>query len=183
MIVTTMCIGIFTDNKDMYKTAVEYAGNGKSNGAILNYINDQGQCQESGRDQGHTQLGLGFLGDVCEVAWKQGDDLYGLGNSRLAVGFEYTAKYNLGFEVPYNPIPDVFGNHRNPTISAKFRGNLRPIYEKVYHHYHDRMGLEMKYTKMVLDKIRPEGFHWDHPSFGTLMYANLPGKVVLTPAR
>ncbi len=32
----------------------------------------------------------------------------------------------------------------------------------------------MKYTKMVIDKIRPEGEHWDHVSWGTLMYANLP---------
>jgi chondroitin AC lyase len=174
MIVTTMCIGIFTDNIEMYKGAVEYARNGKSTGAIPNYICESGQCQESGRDQGHTQLGLGFLGDVCEVAWKQGDDLYSAFDNRLATGFEYTAKYNLGFDVPYDPIPDIFGNHLNPSISAKGRGSFRPIYEKIYHHYHDRAGMEMKYTKMVLDKIQPEGFHWDHASFGTLMYCNYP---------
>jgi hypothetical protein len=36
------------------------------------------------------------------------------------------------------------------------------------------MGMEMKFTKMMLDKIRPEGYHWDHSSFGTLMYSGLP---------
>jgi hypothetical protein len=174
MIVTTMCIGIFTENRELYKSAVEYAKNGKSNGAIPNYISETGQCQESGRDQAHTQLGLGYLGDVCEVAWKQGDDLYGAFNNRLATGYEYTAKYNLGEEVPYLPVPDLFGNNLHPAISESGRGNFRPVYEKVYHHYHDRLGLEMKYTKMVIDKIRPEGFHWDHPSFGTLLYSNLP---------
>ena len=28
--------------------------------------------------------------------------------------------------------------------------------------------------KLVLDKIRPEGFHWDHSSFGTLLHSQLP---------
>ncbi len=174
MIVTTMCTGIFTDNREMYNVAVEYAKTGKSNGAIPNYIYESGQCQESGRDQGHTQLGLGFLGDVCEVAWKQGDDLYGAFDNRVAKGFEYTAKYNLGYEVAYNPVPDVFGKNLHPVISETGKGNFRPVFEKIYHHYHDVTGLEMPYTKMVLDKIRPEGFHWDHESYGTLLYDGVP---------
>lgn len=174
MIVTTMCIGIFTDNREMYDIAIKYAQTGKSTGAIPNYIYPSGQCQESGRDQAHTQLGLGFIGDICEVAWKQGDDLYSAFDNRVAAGYEYAAKYNLNFDVSYDPVPDVFGNHRNPKISEDKRGIFRPIYEMVYHHYHDRVGLEMKYTKLVLERIRPEGYHWDHPSFGTLLYENLP---------
>lgn len=174
MIVTTMCIGIFTDDADIYHAAVEYAKNGHSNGAIPNYIRDWGQCQESGRDQQHTQLGLGYVGDYCEVAWKQGDDLYGAFDNRLATGTEYTAKYNLGKEVEFKPLPDLFEKNAWKIISDKGRGNFRPIYEKIYHHYHDLKGLEMKYTGMVLQKIRPEGFHWDHPSFGTLFYYEMP---------
>jgi hypothetical protein len=158
----------------MYHGALEYAKNGHSNGAIPNYIHESGQCQESGRDQQHTQLGLGYLADLCEVAWKQGDDLYGAFGNRLAVGFEYTAKYNLGYEVSFQPVPDLFGKNLNPIISEKGRENFRPVYEKIYHHYHDLKGLEMKYTGMVLEKIRPEGFHWDHSSFGTLLYNQLP---------
>jgi hypothetical protein len=174
MITTIMCIAIFIDDPNMYKNAVEYARNGKSLGAIPNYIYESGQCQESGRDQGHTQMGLGFVGDYCEIAWKQGDDLYSAFNNRLAAGFEYTSKYNLGDDVLYDSVPDIFGRHLNPKISEQGRGRFRPVYEKVYHHYHDRMGLEMKYTRMVIDKIQPEGFNWDHSSFGTLMYSGLP---------
>ena len=174
MIATTMGIGIFTDDRSMYEGALKYARTGKSNGAIPNYIAASGQCQESGRDQAHTQLGLGFLGNVCEVAWKQGDDLYGALDNRVATGFEYTARYNLNHEVPYNPVPDFFGSNRHKKISEEKRGEFRPVYEMVYHHYHDRLGLEMKYTKMVLNKTRPEGFHWDHPSFSSLLYENLP---------
>ena len=174
MIATTMCMGIFLDDAAMYNGAIDYVKNGHSNGAIPNYIRESGQCQESGRDQQHTQLGLGYLADLCEVAWKQGDDLYGAFNNRVALGFEYTAGYNLGEEVNYQPVPDLFGKNLYPVISEKGRGNFRPVYEIIYHHYHDRMGLEMKQTKLVLDKIRPEGFHWDHSSFGTLLHSQLP---------
>jgi hypothetical protein len=176
MITTTMCIGIFVNDAAMYHGAVEYAKSGQSNGAIPNYISESGQCQESGRDQQHTQLGLGFLADLCEIAWKQGDDLYGAFDNRVAAGFEYTAKYNLGEEVDYKSVPDLFGKNQYAVISDKGRGNFRPVYEKIYHHYHDLKGLEMKYTKRILDQIRPEGFHWDHSSFGTLFYHQLPAK-------
>lgn len=174
MITTNMCIGIFMNDVAMYRSAVEYAKSGPSNGAIPNYIRESGQCQESGRDQQHTQLGLGYLADLCEIAWKQGDDLYGAFDNRVAIGFEYTAKYNLGEAVEYQPVPDLFGKNQYAVISEKGRGNFRPIYEKIYHHYHDLKGLEMPYTKRVLDQIRPEGFHWDHSSFGTLFYHQLP---------
>lgn len=174
MIVTMMCIGVFCDDAAIFDRAVDYYLNGEGNGAIRYYVNDFGACQESGRDQQHTQLGLGYLADACEVAWKQGEDLYGAYDNRLALGFEYTAQYNLGFDVRYEPYTSIDGKYRNPEISAKGRGRFRPIYEKVYHHYHDRVGLEMKYTKTVIDRNRPEGEHWDHVSWGTLLYAGLP---------
>lgn len=57
IVVTNMCMGIFLDDENMYWGALEYIQNGRSTGAIPNYINESGQCQESGRDQGHIQLG------------------------------------------------------------------------------------------------------------------------------
>jgi hypothetical protein len=163
MIVTTMSIGIFCDDRGIYDRAVDYALHSSGHGALDHYVYPSGQCQESTRDQPHTQLGLGYFGDACETAWKQGQDLWGAYEDRLAIGFEYTARYNLGLDVP-----------AEGKISAEGRGRFRPVYEKVYHHYHDRRGLEMKYTKEVIDKIRPEPPHWDHIPWGTLMFAGLP---------
>jgi hypothetical protein len=48
------------------------------------------------------------------------------------------------------------------------------IYERAYHHYHDRRGMEMPYTKQVLHKTRPEGWQLHHIPWCTLMFANLP---------
>ena len=174
MIQSMMAMAVFLDDRAIFDRAVDHYMNGRSNGAILHYVNDFGECQESGRDQSHTQMGLGFLGCACEIGWKQGADLYGAYNNRLAVGFEYTAKYNVGYEVPYEPYRSIDGKYNYLTISRIGRGRFRPIYERIYHHYHDRMGMEMPYATKVLDKIRPEGWAMQHAAWGTLMFANVP---------
>jgi hypothetical protein len=125
-------------------------------------------CQESGRDQGHTQLGIGELATLCECAWNQGDDLYGYADNRLLKGFEYTAKYMLGNAVSYKPYKDSY--RQQDTISAKSRNERRPIYEMVWNHYTNRRGIAAPYTKLLAEAIRPEGYHRDHPGFGTLLF-------------
>jgi hypothetical protein len=62
-------------------------------------------------------MGLSFLACACEMAWKQGVDLYGAADNRLALAFEYTAKYNLGEDVPYEPYRSVEGRYHYRTLS------------------------------------------------------------------
>ena len=65
---TMMAIAVFSDDRQMFDRAVKYFQTGSGNGALTHYIiNESGQCQESGRDQGHTQLGLGLLAAACEI--------------------------------------------------------------------------------------------------------------------
>jgi len=151
MIQTMLAMGVFLDDRKMFDRAVDYYKHGKGNGAIENYINEFGECQESGRDQAHTQMGLGFLGCACEMAWKQGVDLYGAADNRLALGFEYTAKYNLGEEVPYEPYRSIDGKYNYRTISSDSRGRFSPIYDRVVVHYHTRKKLEMPYSRKVAE--------------------------------
>ena len=119
-------------------------------------------------------MGFVYLGCAAEIAGKQGEDLYGALDNRLALGFEYTAKYNLGREVPYEPYRRHAGRYYYPKISDRSRGRFSGIYERVYHHYHDRMGLEMPFTAQVIKKTRPERWRSAHASWGTLMYAGQP---------
>lgn len=174
MIQTMLAMGVFLDDRQMFQRAVDYYLDGQGNGAIRNYINEFGECQESGRDQAHTQMGLGYLGCAAEIAWKQGVDLYGACDNRLANGYEYTAKYNLGHDVPYEPYRSHAGRYNYPAISEKARGRFSSIYERVYHHYHDRMGQEMPFTGQVVEKIRPERWQTAYASWGTLMHAGQP---------
>lgn len=107
-----MAAAILWDDVDMYKKCVNFYLYGNDNGTISHYIDgDTGQCQESGRDQQHTVLGLGAVSAICELAWKQGNDLYSAYENRALLGYEYTVKYNLGYDVPFETWTDVTGKY------------------------------------------------------------------------
>ncbi|WP_439482619.1 heparinase II/III family protein [Cyclobacterium plantarum] len=144
MIHTMLCIGIFTDRPDIFQRAAERFYWGPNNGGITKYIYPTGQIQESTRDWPHVQLGLGELAKAAQVAWTQGMDFYQVADQRLALGFEYTAKYMLGEDVP------VYGS-----ISPRGRGDFRDIYESVYQHYTSIKKMEMPYSGKAIEKTRP----------------------------
>jgi len=173
---TVMAIAVFCNDRPMFERALRYYVNGQGNGSLFNYIiNDEGQVQESGRDQAHTQLGLGMLAECCAIAWNQGLDLYAYGNNRLLKGFEYTAKFNLGNdEVPFAEWLDRTGKYHHTQISQKARGELRAVYEQVYNHYVVEKELPAPYIRQAAEKLRPEGPGKpgaDHPGYGTLYFA------------
>lgn len=176
MLQTMLSMGVFLDDREMFDRAVNYYLEGSGNGAILNYFNDFGQCQETGRDQAHTQMGLEFLANSCEIAWNQGIDLYGAHNNRLLLGFEYTAQYNLGFDVKYEPFESYQGRYFYKSISEEARGRLRPMYEKVLNHYKNRKRLEAPFTEQAVMKTRPESRGRSILPWGTLMFAQQPAE-------
>jgi hypothetical protein len=171
-----MAIGIYCDDRVLFDRAVNYYMHGCGDGRLAHYIYDNGQCQESGRDQQHTQLGLAHMGDACEMAWHQGLDLYSELDNRLLLGFEYTAKYELGEEVPFLPDVDQTGNYRHTVISPRSR--LRNNFEQIYNHYVNRMGLPAPWVTKAAQQVRPEGapFGADATGFGTLLYSRPLGK-------
>ena len=76
--------------------------------------------------------------------------------------------------MPYEPYRSHAGRYNYPAISEKARGRFSSIHERVYHHYYDRIGLEMRFTGQVVEKIRPERWQTAHASWGTLMHAGQP---------
>ena len=146
-----MACALAIGDSAMYKAAIDYYLHGYDNGSLSRYISETGQCQETGRDQAHAQLGLEAMADICEMAWSQGDDLWGALDNRLMKGFEYTAKYNLGYDVPFEIWTDCTGLYNEWTEpGAMGRGKLWDIYELPYNHFVKRKGLKMPYTKQVL---------------------------------
>lgn len=170
---TIMAIGVFTNDWKLFNRALDYYYNGPSDGALIHYvINTSGETQESGRDQAHSQLGIGNLAEVAEVAWAQGFDLYAAYDNRLLAGFEYVASYNLGNEVPFTPTVDTTGKYRHYVISSLDRGQFRPIYEMAYNHYARRENIKSPRTQQAAEHIRPEGRtpYADNVGFGTLLF-------------
>ncbi|HEY1661673.1 MAG TPA: alginate lyase family protein [Verrucomicrobiae bacterium] len=178
---TMMAIAVFCNDRPMFERALHYYVDGAGDGRLTHYIiNETGQCQESGRDQQHTQLGLAHLGDSCEIAWHQGLDLYGYDNNLLLRGFEYTAKYNLGEDVPFAETMDRTGKYHHLVISPNGRGRFRAVYEEIYNHYVNERGLSAPSVQQAIERIRPEGPGMpgaDHVGFGTLLFAGVASNI------
>lgn len=187
-----LAIGVLCDDRTIYDEALDYFKNGAGNGAIAKavyYIHQGslGQWQESGRDQGHNTLGIALMGPFCEMAWNQGDDMYGYSNNRFRAGCEYVAKYNLGNDVPYITYNNC-DNVNQKVISSSSRGNTRPAWEMAYNHYVNRMGIASPYTQQYAEQVRPEGGGGDYGStsggydqlgYGTLTFTVEP--TAITP--
>ncbi|MFE3138455.1 alginate lyase family protein [Streptomyces scopuliridis] len=189
-----LAIGILTDDAAKYDRAVTYFKSGAGNGSIAHAVpflhtDDEGyalgQWQESGRDQGHTVMGMGQMGAICEMAWNQGDDLYSYDGRRFMKAAQYVAKYNLSRDVPYTTYSWGTGQNcaysEQTVISAASRGQVRPVWAQLHFHYNRRLYLDDKYiSQMYYSLVAPEGGGGDYGTasggydqlgFGTLMYA------------
>ena len=62
---------------------------------LMFYIYKNGQSQESSRDQGHAVGGIHMYGDIAEMSWNNGDNMYGALDNRILKGFNFVARYNL----------------------------------------------------------------------------------------
>jgi hypothetical protein len=189
-----LAIGILNEDSAKYNQAVTYFKSGAGNGSIEHAVpylyTDSGgyalgQWQESGRDQGHTVMGMGQMGAICEMAWNQGDDLYSYDSRRFMAAAQYVAKYNIGQDVPFTTYTWGTGQScatsSQTVISSGSRGQVRPVWAMLHFHYNRRLYLDDKYiSAMYYNLVAPEGGGGDYGStsggydqlgFGTLMYA------------
>ncbi len=148
------------------------------NGVLANYIWENGQCQESSRDQSHTFFGIGIAAGIAEVAWNQGDGVWNALDSRLLKGFEFTARYNASYlqsyddqSTPWEPTVESgeflqrldrtgrwFSRKINPYVGTDYksisRGNFpgtRPCFEQAVAHFTVRMGDAAPWTVRARD--------------------------------
>jgi hypothetical protein len=138
-----VAIAIFCENQDLFDNVLRHYRLGNGNAGITRYIYPSGQCEESTRDQGHTQLGLGYFALTARIASKQGINLFAEADDRLALGFEYTSRYMLGEDV------QSFG-----AISETSRGRFSDWYEAAFQHYRYEKGLSMPYTERAAMRAR-----------------------------
>jgi hypothetical protein len=178
-----MAIAIYADRRDLYDEAMNYIYHGKGNGAIRKLMyyrhpGNMGQYQESGRDQGHTALGVSLYGVIAKMAWNQGDDLFAHNNYALLAISEYIARYNVDKE---QEVPFMF--YQNSTnaskgiyhIASAGRGSLRPSWAMIYNHYQNRLGIAAPWSEKAANKTAPEvPGNGDEHGWGTLTEALEP---------
>lgn len=192
-----MAIGVLCDDRRMFKHAVWHFKQGHTNAAVRLAVNHlhpghMGQTQESGRDQGHNTLVINLLATICEMAWHQGEDLYGFDNNRVLAAAEYVAKGNLPLadgtfpEMPFARYAN--GGPVHTSFSNIARGMVRPGWALLASHYVGRRGLAAPYTLRMVERAGVEGGNGDygHTSgafdqlgYGTLMHT----RESPTPAR
>ena len=182
-LVGTLAIGVFCDDIDLYRQAIDYyTGNNHGdvhtqfgNGMAMHSVyfmhpGHLGQWQESGRDQGHSTLGMSLGGDFLEMAWKQGDDLYSAFNNRFLAGAEYVAKSNV-LDKNGKQYVMPFARQSSPTglftAAANQSGpSLRGCWETIYNHYVNRMGIDAPYIAQMTHDTEfrnPDGGSDDMP--------------------
>ena len=185
-------IGVLCDDSALVDYALNYVSNGTGTGKADNAItathsdpdSDEtlAQCQESGRDQGHSTLDVTLLGVFCQMAQSQGTDLF-TPYKALEMA-EYVGKYNLKdadgiFVYAAQKVPFTtynYGEGTHTEISSDGRGTVRPSWE-LFHAYARNNGKQNIYTKQWVDYMRQqnaygeaEGSSTDELGFGTLMF-------------
>ncbi|RPB17384.1 chondroitin AC/alginate lyase, partial [Morchella conica CCBAS932] len=169
-----MAFGVFLNNESLYNEALTLYDSDAC-GKLSFMIASTGQYCESGRDQGHTQLSLGNMAEMSQISENQGEDLWGKLSNRLLLGYEYTAKYNLGNDgMPYDAAVSACGASWS-AISTIDRGVWRPTYEILYAHFAVDKGLAAPYTKQVIqkvgrEKLNPVNADADSCEWGTLKF-------------
>lgn len=171
-----VAMGVLLDDTAKFNEGINYYKSGAGNGSIMNAVsyihpNGMGQWQESGRDQPHAMLGLGFLSYACQVAYNQGVDIFSYSNNRLLAGAEYNAAYNLWKWVPYKPYVNCDGwSLFYPASNGHGRLDNKPIFELLYNHYVIRKSLSAPNVKAAAQIVRPEVGDVDHLGYGTLTF-------------
>ncbi len=193
---TILATGVLCDDSAKFYEAVNYFKSGSGTGQIDRLCNNMyngnpvlGQGQESGRDQGHATLCISLVGAFCQIAFNQGEDLFAYENNKVLALCEYTAKYNLGYDVPWTNYTNCEKNAMD-SISSSSRGTIRPSWELIYNHYSRLKKLNAPWSRMFADSIRPEGGGGDYGTnsggfdqlgFGTLTYTLDTNTTMLRP--
>jgi autotransporter-associated beta strand protein len=152
-------IGVVCDRRDILDHAVNYykttgVGNGLATHAVYfmhpGYL---GQSQEMGRDMGHASLDPVLFAQFAEVAWNQGEDIYGFNDNGILAMSEYTSRVMTGDETPWVNYAGCDVNTTGRASGSMYRAGL----DMLWNHYVNRRGLSAPYTMASALGNRPEG--------------------------
>ena len=115
-----------------------------------------GQCQESGRDQGHSTLDVALLAAFCQMAknlGSDGEDLFATDNYRAVKMAEYVGKYNLRTDETYNSDSPEF---QNATIDWTNYGTGQTVFDE-----ETQTNVQVTHTAISADKRGTKRPGWE----------------------
>ncbi|KAJ7437156.1 chondroitin AC/alginate lyase [Mycena latifolia] len=145
----------YLDDVSVWNYALNEYQNGLCGGIYGMVDPTTGQLSESGRDQGHVQVGLEWAAWASKIVQSQGGDMFGLDDNLLLKGFEYAAKYNLNNTVPFDPsfyrCESVLVDGPWSVISNISRDLTKPIWDLAYYEFGVNRGLNVTWTEKAKD--------------------------------
>ncbi len=189
-----LSIGILCDDNKLINWAISYfknedglfheCGNIKEAVPFIHQDPDSpellGQCEESGRDQGHATLCVALLGTFCQMALNVGEDLFAYDDYRALKMAEYVAKHNLLKDASYNNSTNTssvnlteadfaydhklipYTSYTNPAYTCEVistlkgdnsRGTKRPCWE-LFYNYAKSHGQSAIYCEKWVNQMR-----------------------------
>jgi hypothetical protein len=147
------CIAVFCQRGDWFDLAVA-----RYRWLLERYTSPSGCTSETGRDLVHAQMGIAPMVATCELAFRQGIDLYSERQHRLRTVVELHGPFAMG-RLDDWPLQ----------VPAREVGSVWPMYELPVRHWLGRLGMPMPRSVSVLETHRPEGF--SRIGWGTLLHA------------
>ncbi|KAI1344162.1 chondroitin AC/alginate lyase [Xylariaceae sp. FL0016] len=177
-----LSFAVYLDDVSMYNYALYAYQNDLCAGLYGNFDTKTGQGAETGRDQGHATGALGWAAEAARTVQSQGVDIYSLDDNLLLRAAEYTARYNLGDEVAYDPkfyrceAILINGPWSAPSNISRGASSSPQVWDILYYQYAIKRNLSAPYTsemKAAIDVRGGEGSSSsnDHPSWGDLIWS------------
>lgn len=186
-VLAQIAVGVFTDDRAMYTEGVKaWKNNLKRNIKEPLGPCDSEPCVPNGYpyvsyefyergDCNHAQYALLAFAQSAEIAWHQGDDLYGYrvsgeSRSRLAMGLEYASGLFLGEYQHYTV--------KSPPGRRDCTNLMQSGYEMAYNHYKYRDPLpsqEIAQFEGAAIEVRPDGtgHHYNFSGWTTLTHGDI----------
>lgn len=144
-----------------YKTESQTESTWRSTATSTAYID--GLAMETCRDLGHLNLGFNSMVYAAETAWKQGVDLYSPEKKRLSDFMELHGSWMTGAVAVPSTICDgkVIAAASDTSGIKPPTGGGKTSWEIAYSHLHNRLGIDLPYTKQLIISTRPKNAaHW-----------------------
>ena len=140
-------IGIYLNDEFLFNRSLNYHLHSKGYGAVNHYFLANGECQEDGRDMGHSRMGVRFFARIAEMARNQGENIYDRYDYRIASAMEHYARVQMDYYIPamYSSV------HLSPLGT---RGMV-DIYElHAYNYFTRERDMPMPYTTRLIRTIQ-----------------------------
>lgn len=161
-------LGVYLDDEYLFNRSINYYLHSKGYGSIAHYFLPNGECQEDGRDMGHSRMGVRFFARIADIARSQGENIFDRFDYRLAAAMEHYARVQMDYYIPamYSSV------HMSPMGGR----NIVELSElQAYHYFMHKRNMPMPFMTRLIEITQS-----CDPTFNNQHQLFLPEEITLT---